>query len=315
MRFFAPLALILSCVGCAGPGVSTPLPRARVSPPPPNAFALSAEELKAEPEEIRLGVALEDLLADPFRSGDQLVELVKTFVTPGAWKSDALTFDLPRSVLKARHSPRALAATDLLLKTQHQNRDRQIQAAVSLFSLGTEDLRLFENIPPGAGGLAGTFGHSALRETLFRALGARARGCLPSPLRFAHGHSASFRNMSQMAFISGWVETEAGPDPLVDVITDGVQLVVRAVANGNRPGEFVADVSAEVAVMLEPMPQVLSLNLGAGPVELPGKVTARFQGKFTLGPEQVLFGIVRNPDFRHRKQPILGIALKLDWAP
>ncbi|HKS16431.1 MAG TPA: hypothetical protein VJU16_03910 [Planctomycetota bacterium] len=103
-----------------------------------------------------------------------------------------------------------------------------------------------------------------------------------------HGQAGVVTMASRFPYLKAAEPKESDYSAVIDEVITGLQLRVRAVANGPQSDRFYVEASLDV----HDLASITSLKLGDHIVQVPATLTARSAGGFVLGPDQaaVLLG-------------------------
>ncbi len=309
------IPILLLAASCAAPK-STYVPEFRISPTPSDPGAFAVTDFSGEPETRRYRIKPEELLASsstavfdgrpsdgrlilpPPDSIEDLASrvlaeaalVIRTLVAPETWSSDPrCALYVEKDDLVVRHAPKALAQIERLMETLKANRQTMLRLRVRFLSIPLEEMAAIRHLPPMREGLGGVLDRAELEK--FVPKGPRPGGMIVSGVPYLalhHGQAGQVTVGNSFPYIKACKISETGYDPVIDVIPTGLELRVRAVADGPESDRFLLDAAADVVELNG----VTALNLGDYVIQVPSTTKSRAAGRFVVGPDQAAVFLV-----------------------
>jgi hypothetical protein len=304
---------LLLAAACAAPA-TIKVVRIHAVPSEPGAFDVS--DLDGEPETRRYKIKPEDLLASGSRvefdgrpsDGTQVlnpspsiedlttqtlaeaVHVVRAMVAPESWHADPRrAIYVERDEIVARHSPSVLAQVERLFETLKAHRRDLVRLRVRLINLPAYATDAIQHLGALREGLGGVVDLVDLEK--FTPKWAEDRGMTMTGvpiLTLHHAQTGVVTLGSRFAYIKAYEVNGPAFDPVIDVITTGLQIRANAVANGPGSDRTVLDATAEV----QDLASVNAVRLAEYWLQVPRTTTVRASGRFVLGPGQAAVMLV-----------------------
>jgi len=298
--------LLLLAAACA----SAPPPlKVQLNPMPSEPGAFDVSDLRGEPETRRYRVKPEELLAasfktvfdgrpsdgtltvppsDPIESWgtaalSDAARLIRGLVAPESWDADPRrAIYVEKDEIVARHVPAVLTQVERLIETLKAHRLTLVRLHVRYFNIPKDDLRIIRHLPALREGLGGVVSRREIEALIPMTYNHRIMVTQTPNLTLYHGQLGVVTIGSRFAYIKSYKSEGPVYDPAIDLVTTGVEIQVRAVANGPDSDRFRVDTSVEVRD-LNSITNVLLQNYV---LLIPTVLTSRSAGQFTLGPDQ-----------------------------
>lgn len=304
------LALLAAACASAPPPLEV-----QIDPMPSEPGAFDVSDVRGEPETRRYRVKPEELLAsasktvfdgrpsdgtitippaDPIESIASAAladaaRLIRAMVAPESWDADARrAIYVEKDEIVVRHVPAVLTQVERLLETLKAHRLMLVRLQVRYFTVSTEYLGVIRHLHPLTLGLGGVVDRREINTLAPSTYDRRITVTRTPNLTLYHGQAGVITLGSRFAYIKSYEQDGPVYDPVIDVVTTGFQLQVRAVANGPGSDRFRIDASVET----QDLNSVSALYLQNYVLQIPSILTSRTAGQFTLGPDQAALLLV-----------------------
>jgi hypothetical protein len=299
--------LVLLAAACAAP--PAPAPDFQIDPMPSKSGAFAVSDFSGEPETRRYRIKPEELLASsataefdgrpsdgymvlpPTDSIDDLasraladaVRVIRTIVAPESWDADARwALYVEKDEIVVRHAPKVLAQVERLIETLKAHRKTLVRLRVRLFSLPVDEMTAIRRLPAVREGLGGVIDRAAIEGLIPKGPHARRRHTTVPWMTLFHGQAGVINSGSRFPYIKAVSIEERDYAPVIDVVTTGIELKMRAVSNGLQSDRFLLDTALEV----QDLDSITAIKLADHVLQMPATLTSRVSGQFVLGPDQ-----------------------------
>ena len=314
--------LLLLAAACAAP--PPPKPDVQMTPMPSEPGAFNVPDVSGEPETRRYKVRPEELLASSSRAvfdgrpsdGNMVIpptdaiedltlgaladaaRVIRKFVAPESWEADARrAIYVEKEEIVVRHTPAVLAQVERLLETLKAHRKTLVRLRVRFLTIPTDGMRGIKHLPSLKEGLGGVIDRKEADALMPKSAHKRTLMTQVPNLTLYHGQTGVVSLGSRFPYIKSYKPIGPDYDANIDVVYTGMDLRVRAVANGPQSDRFLVDTAVEV----QDLNSVTNILLADYLLQFPATVMSRTAGQFVLGPDQA--AVLLAPQVR----PVSGI--------
>lgn len=306
MRYAGGILVLLGAA-CAAP---PPAPDFRIDPMPSERGAFAVSDFRGEPETRRYKVKPEELLASsataefdgrpsdgrlilpPTDSIEDLtagalagaVLVIRTLVAPESWTADPrCALYVEKDEIVVRHAPKVLLQIERLIETLKENRKTVIRLRTLFLTMPLDEMRAIKHLPMIREGLGGVIDKGEV-EALKSKIGLRTRTLLTAvpAMSLHHGQPGVVTLGSRFPYIKSYKPDATDKEAVVDVVSTGLELRLRAIADGPRSDRFLVDAAIEV----QQLASFTNVLLADHMLQIPATLKNVAAGQFVLGPDQ-----------------------------